>query len=239
MFCIARAFHPCTDLAGDGVGAVVLPDGAIGVFLLDVSGHGVGAALLSFTLNHLLSPTVEASTLVESGTGGRRAAPPALVADRLNRQFPMDRSRQYFTLVYGILEPASNRFRYVTAGHPAPILLRPGQPPLMLASTGPPIGLLEQAAFEDALIVFKPGDRVYLYSDGVTEASDANDEEFGVTGLIAQIDRLRQLPLREGLESIVDAVRQWTGEALRDDVSLVAVERVDTQHAVNAIAGQA
>ena len=69
---IAHVFHPCDDLAGDGVGVVPLPGERLGIYLLDVSGHGVGAALLSFTLAHLLSPTIEGSLLTENERRRRR-----------------------------------------------------------------------------------------------------------------------------------------------------------------------
>lgn len=126
---IARAFHPCTDLAGDGVGVVALPDGQVGLYLLDVSGHGVGPALLSFTLNHMLSPSVEGELLVENTAHGPGIVAPSRVAERLNRQFPMDRTRQYFTFVYGVYDDAGGRFRYAMAGHPAPVLLPRQGPP--------------------------------------------------------------------------------------------------------------
>ncbi len=117
---IAHAFHPCVDLAGDGVGIVPLPGGSMGLYLLDVSGHGVPAALLSFTLNHLLS-TAEGALLTQQAGEAQRAVLPSRVAERLNRQFPMDRSRQYFTFVYGMIDAASGMFHYVIAGHPAPV----------------------------------------------------------------------------------------------------------------------
>ncbi len=85
---IARAFHPCTGLAGDAVGVVAFPRGQVGLYLLDVSGHGVGAALLSFTLNHMLSPSVEGELLIEETADGLGVVPPSRVAERLNRQFP-------------------------------------------------------------------------------------------------------------------------------------------------------
>ena len=103
---VARAFHPCTDLAGDAMGVVPLPRGSVGLYLADVSGHGVGAALLSFTLNHLLSPS-GGRLPPRRGRGGRPGHRLArALAGRLNRQFPMERTRQYFTLVYGVLDEA-------------------------------------------------------------------------------------------------------------------------------------
>lgn len=223
---VARAFHPCTDLAGDAIGVVPLPRGSVGLYLADVSGHGVGAALLSFTLNHLLSPSREGSLLVEDAGGGPTTVSPARLAGRLNRQFPMERTRQYFTLVYGAFEGSEGRFRYVVAGHPSPILLRRGEPPVELPGRGLPIGMIEGASYRDETVSLEPGDRIYIYTDGATEAADASEVEFGPARLMAEIDRARELPLGEGLERVADAVREWANGGPGDDVSLLAIERV-------------
>jgi len=223
---IAHAFHPCDDLAGDGVGIVPLPHDLMGLYLLDVSGHGVGAALLSFTLNHLLSPTVEGALITENAGAGPSVVSPARVAERLNRQFPMDRTRQYFTLVYGVVDPSSGRFQYVMAGHPPPVLLPRAEPPVVVAGAGLPIGMIEEAVFEDENLTLEPGDRLYFYTDGVIEALNGDEEEFGPARLLDEIARWRDHPLRAGLDRVAAAVRAWCGGRLKDDVSLLAVERV-------------
>lgn len=223
---VARAFHPCTDLAGDGMGVFPLPSGSVGLYLLDVSGHGVGAALLSFTLNHLLSPSREGPLLVEDAGDGPATVSPARLAGRLNRQFPMERTRQYFTLVYGAYDGSDGRFRYVVAGHPSPILLRRNEAPAELPGRGLPIGMIESASYRDEAVSLAPGDRIYFYTDGVTEALDASEVEFGPARLMAEIDRTRELPLGEGLERVADAVRNWSDGGPGDDVSLLAIERV-------------
>jgi phosphoserine phosphatase RsbU/P len=224
---IARAFHPCTSLAGDAVGVLPFLHGPMGLYLLDVSGHGVGAALLSFTLNHTLATTVEGSLLVEDVGEGPGVVPPARVAERLNRQFPMDRTRQYFTLVYGVFDESQERFDYVIAGHPAPVLLPRTGPPAPLPGRGLPIGMIENATFEDETVILQPGDRLYFYTDGVIEALDASEQEFGYTRLMNELDRHRDRPLRVGLELVANLVRDWSGGQLRDDVTLLAVERTD------------
>jgi len=222
---IAHAFHPCDDLAGDAVGIVPLPQERMGLYLLDVSGHGVGAALLSFTLNHLLSPAVDGALITERTASGLSAVPPARVAERLNRQFPMDRTRQYFTLVYGVIDPSSGRFQYVMAGHPAPVLLRQGAPPAVVAGAGLPIGMIAEAAFDDESLTLEPGDRLYFYTDGAIEALNDGEEEFGHSRLLEEFGRWRDRPLREGLDLVAGTVRAWSGGRLMDDVSLLAVER--------------
>ena len=224
-FRIARAFHPCTDLAGDGVGIVSLPDGALALYLLDVSGHGVGAALLSFTLNHLFSATVGGPLILADTAAGVRIVQPAGVAERLNQQFPMDRTRQYFTLIYGVLDTATGRFRYVVAGHPSPVHVPAAGPPAPVPGRGLPIGMIEGAQYEDESLLLEPGDRLYFYTDGVIEALNAHEEDFGQVRLLSEIARLRHRDLREGLDLIADAVRDWCGGDLRDDVTLLGVER--------------
>lgn len=223
---IAHAFQPCDDLAGDSVGIVSLPDNRLSLYVLDVSGHGVGAALLSFTLTHLLSTTAEESPFTERGGAASGSMTPSRVAERLNRMFPMDRTRQYFTLVYGVLDPSSGQFQYVVAGHPAPALLPRVGPPVTIDGVGLPIGMMEEATYRDESITLAPGDRLYFYTDGVIEAVNAADEQFGPARLLEELTRLRDRPLRDGLELIADAVRAWSDGGLSDDVSLLAVERV-------------
>ena len=222
---IARTMRPCTELAGDAVGVVGLPHGHVGLYMLDVSGHGVGAALLSFTLNHMLSPTAEGALLIEDTGGGLGAVAPSRVAERLNRQFPMDRTRQYFTLVYGVFDPAQGRFRYVMAGHPAPILLPRNGPAAPLPGRGLPIGMIEHATFDDEAVTLQAGDRVYFYTDGVLDALNASEEEFGYLRLMTEIERLRDNPLGPALDAIGDIIVEWSGGHLGDDVSLLGIER--------------
>jgi len=222
---LAHAFHPCDDLAGDGVGIVPLPDHRMGLYLLDVSGHGVGAALLSFTLNHLLSPAVEGALLTGRASEAPAVVPPARVAERLNRQFPMDRSRQYFTFVYGVIDTHSGAFDYVIAGHPAPVFLPLGKATRLVEGGGFPIGMIDDAVFREERLILAPGDRLYFYTDGVIEARNAAEEEYGIDRLRSEIDRFRDLPLRTGLDAIAQRVRDWCGGPLRDDLSLLGVER--------------
>ena len=224
---IARVVRACADLAGDALGVLGLPHGHVGLYMLDVSGHGVGAALLSFTLNHTLLPTAQGALLVEDTGQGPGVVAPSRVAERLNRQFPMDRTRQYFTLVYGVYDPARGMLRYVMAGHPAPIVLPRTGPPAPLQGRGLPIGMIADATFDDEVVTLNPGDRLYVYTDGVIEALNASGQEFGHARLMAEIDGLRSQPLRHGLDVIADLIVGWAGGHLEDDASLLAVERTE------------
>ena len=87
--------------------------------------------------------------------------------------------------------------------------------------------MIENANFDDETAVLQPGDRLYFYTDGVIEALDASEQEFGYARLMAEVDRQRDRPLREGLDVVADLVRDWSGDCLRDDVSLLAIERME------------
>ena len=196
----AWTYRPCDELGGDGLNVIPLGGSRVGLYVLDVSGHGVASALLSVTLSRVLSPPAEPSSiLVRDGNVSDRSeiTPPAEVADRLNELFPFDAATgQFTTMIYGVLDAANGEFRYVSAGHPGPVHLPAAAGPVILESQGLPIGLAEDA-YEEESIRLAAGDRLYLYSDGVPEAMDPDGEEFGYARLLQSIGRGRSVPLQE------------------------------------------
>jgi len=227
----AWIYRPCNELAGDGLNVIPLGDDMIGLYVLDVSGHGVASALLSVTLSRLLSPPADPSSiLIDKGDEGDRfdITPPAEVAARLNRLFPFDAATgQFATLVYGILDAATGEFRYVSAGHPGPVLLSSAADPVMLESQGFPIGLAEEH-YEERSVRLKAGDRLYLYSDGVPESMDPAGKQFGDAQLLETIGQGRSVSLQVGIASLVGKLTLWHGsERPHDDISILAVEVSD------------
>ena len=221
------ALKPCDELAGDILNVFLLDEKHVGLYLADVSGHGVAAALLSTTLNRVLSPLPGHSLLRERLEGsGYRVSSPAEVAVQLNEEFPMDpATRQYFTLLYGILNWETREFRYVAAGHPGPVYLSSTEGPLILETHSFPIGFFRQVKYEEHSITMKPADRVYLYSDGITEATNIDGEEFGKDRLIRVLEESRSMPLNTSLSFLLAAVKEWCGAARPgDDISILAVE---------------
>jgi sigma-B regulation protein RsbU (phosphoserine phosphatase) len=227
----AWIYRPCDELAGDGLNVIPLGAGQVALYILDVSGHGVASALLSVTLSRLLSPPSEPSSiLTRAANHGDRCdcTPPAEVAARLNRLFPFDAAtEQLTTMVYGIYCPATGEFRYVSAGHPGPVHLPCGADPVILESQGFPLGLTNDP-YEERSIRLRAGDRLYLYSDGVTEAMDDAGKQFGSAQLLEAIGQARSQPLGEGVAALLAKVVQWHGsEKLQDDFSILAVEISD------------
>jgi sigma-B regulation protein RsbU (phosphoserine phosphatase) len=224
----AWIYRPCDELAGDGLNVIPLGDGKFGLYVLDVSGHGVASALLSVTLSRLLSqPLDPSSILMKDGDGGDRIdfKPPAEVAAHLNRLFPFDAAtEQLTTMVYGILDTATGEFRYISAGHPGPVHLRSGTDLVILESQGFPIGLAGDA-YEERSVRLGAGDRLYLYSDGVPEAMDPAGNQFGNALLLEAIGQGRSKSLQESVASLLGDIARWHGsERPQDDVSILAVE---------------
>jgi sigma-B regulation protein RsbU (phosphoserine phosphatase) len=221
----AWRYKPCDELAGDAVNVFDLGDGAFLFYVLDVSGHGVPAALLSVTATHSLSTaTGPASPLRNPAT--RELFTPAEAAAILNSLYPMESNDgHYFTLALGILDADARRLRMVTAGHPGPIVLRPGDEPRVIDVPNLPVGCMADVVYEDFEVELRPGDRLYLYSDGLLEAANSNEELFGPERLNAAVAAQRGSPLDGGLDAIIgEVVRFQEVEVFDDDVSILAVE---------------
>ncbi len=224
----AWVYRPCDELAGDGLNFIPFGDGLIGLYILDVSGHGVASALLSVTLSRLLSPPSDPSSILirhrEAGHPFALTAP-AEVAARLNRLFAFDSATaQFATMVYGILNAATGEFRYISAGHPGPVHVPCGADPVILASQGFPIGLADEVC-EERLVRLGAGDRLYLYSDGVSEAMDASGQPFGNARLLELIGQGRSQPLQASVAALMGEITRWQGsERPQDDISLLVIE---------------
>ncbi len=216
----AWVFQPCDELAGDTLNVIPIDGKRFAVYTVDVSGHGVRAALLSVTLSHWFSRLFQ-------GPGRPAAAvSPLEVAEELNRGFQMNtENAQYFTMCYGVIDLEAREFRYVTAGAPPLIVARNNGATEVVAVDGFPVGMIEQPRYEEQVLRLAPGDRVFLYTDGVVEAEDAEEKHFGTEGLATEALNGGEKNLDDCVASIMENVRTWVGSrGLLDDVSILAFE---------------
>jgi len=228
----AWKYEPCDELAGDTLNVIPLDDTHVAVYVLDVSGHGVASSLLSVALSRLMT-RLTASDSILWDEAEDRPSTPSEVVDELARRFPYDiETGQYFTLAYGVLDVERSQLRYSSAGHVPLILTRPGSDAAQLDSTGPPVALVPAeimpSVYTESVVDLAPGDRLYLYSDGIPEAANPEEEQFGEERLGGLLTELMPEALDDALTLLVDRVRSWCGGAdFDDDVTVLAIEITD------------
>ncbi|MCU0706781.1 MAG: fused response regulator/phosphatase [Pirellula sp.] len=221
-------YTPCDELAGDFLNYARLDDHHLGLYVVDVSGHGTASALLAVAIGRVLSSVVSATSLLvrtDPFTLKRVVTPPATVVEELNRRFPMDsQGGLHFTILYGILDLRTHLFRYACGGHPQPVHMPAGQPARFAPGDGLAVGWVDDAEFDEFQLQLQSGDRLLLYSDGVPEAMDANLDQLTNERMLAELDRSRDAKLVDQVAHIRQVVDQWCQpKGPLDDVSILAI----------------
>jgi len=215
-------------VGGDMVGSFPVSEQVIGVFSIDVSGHGVASAIIAARLAGLLSAASpdQNIALERQADGTHMPLPPDEVARRLNHMILEEiQSDRYFTMCLAFLNRETGEMQLVQAGHPHPLLLRADGEVERVGQGGLPIGLLAEADFVETRLRLRPGDRMLLYSDGLTECPDANGaqlDEQGLTRLILANAASRGADFLPGLER--DLMAHSSLECLPDDASALWLE---------------
>ena len=209
-------YRPCQELAGDTLNIMQLDDDHIAVYVLDVCGHGVRAALHSFSLAQDLRPR----------QGGPDLNTPEHVFERLNRKYPVDaETGMFFTILYGVLNTATGNFTFASAGHPGPVLMRPLEEPKIIATSSFPIGVTDEAEYETHVVTLSPGDKLILYTDGVVEALSSRDIAFSEKRFLKALKRTADEPIDHCLDAVMKSLENWACHVnLRDDLSLIGIE---------------
>jgi len=214
---------------------IQLDEHNIGVYVLDVSGHGTSAALLSVSLSRVLVSQIQQGGILKKAIAGPpyyRITPPAEVAAELNRRFQLAAQSGHFcTFLYGVLDVERRTFRYVSAGHPGPIYVSDlsdhvlgAQAVAHEAGGGIPIGVLEDAEYSDEEIALELPSQLILYTDGVTETLDSTGEEYGALRVLEALAEAGDCGVEERVQSLRKSLLEFAGaEKARDDLTIVGV----------------
>jgi sigma-B regulation protein RsbU (phosphoserine phosphatase) len=203
---------PARQVGGDAFDYFPLGEGRMGIAIADVSGKGVPAALLM--------SNVQAS--LRAFCNGRMAIPEAL--QQVNRSVARNATAgKFITLFYAELDAANRRILFVNAGHNPPYLRRASGEVEPLEAGGMPLGIFEDAQFELGETAFQPGDSLLLYSDGIPEAFDANEDFFGDERLLEIWKREGHRGPAEFGELLLAEVLQFRGTASQSDDMTVVV----------------
>lgn len=204
-------FITSSQLGGDSFGYHWLDDDTLALYLLDVCGHGVGAALLSISVVNVLRT---------GSLSGTDFHDPSAVLASLNAAFPMEQHNDmYFTAWYGTYSLSSRELTFSCGGHPPAVLVAPGGTVRHLAAKGAVLGAFPKPAYERVAVTVPAGSRLYLFSDGTYEI-DRPDSEMMTHGEFSELLADRTRPA--GLDYIVEEIRRQQGsDSFADDFSLV------------------
>ena len=212
---LAGSTLPTRQVGGDYFDFFPLSGGRLGFVVADVSGKGIPAALLVSTVHAAIYLQIDASeTIVE-------------LVSRIDKHLQrFSAAHKFLTLFFGVVEPGSGLLRYVSAGHNPAILARRSGQIERLSATGVPLGLVPNGSWTEETVPFGPGDLVCAYTDGFTEATNADEEEFGLDRLERELTSDLGLPARELSDRLFRAVAVFAqGMPQYDDQTLLIVRR--------------
>lgn len=223
-YAVAARFLPYVGIGGDLLGVFPLSSRWMALFVLDVSGHGVSSALVAASISSLFRPgsLYLADPRMQDGSPQQ----PARILARMARDYPVERTGHVLTMVYGLLERETGRFRYASAGHPPPLHLRGDGTVARLEVGGPLLGAIPDARFEEGEVFLGAGDRLVLYTDGVLDARDCDGNPFTADHLQRNLCTHAALPIDAQLGQLAGALKRHLGGLdAQDDVSLLGLER--------------
>jgi len=223
---VSWKFQPCDMIGGDIFNFFRLDEWHYGFYILDVSGHGVPSALVAVSASQMLQPHMNTLVKRDPASGiDFEVIPPSEVLQALDREYPMERFDKYFTLVYVLIDTKTSRLTYSNAGHPYPLLFDRDGNVRKLEKGGPIIGLGGILPFEEGEVFLNPGDRLFLYTDGVLEYERVPGDFYGEDRFKEVIENSRKVPLDTVVERVMEDLAAF-GEGAKsgDDITLLGIE---------------
>lgn len=223
---LASRFMPSDLSSGDIFNVHQLDADTIGMYIVDVSGHGVPAAMVTVSIAQSMQPLGQSLLKQQqSHAPYYRLASPLEVISALDKMYPLSRFDKFFTMVYLVFNIRTGEMRYCNAGHPYPARTDTSGRNTWLKVGGPMIGLGDMVPFEEERTFLKAGDRIYLYTDGIIEFMNQENSQFGMQRLEETLSLGAGRSLEETCDLVLDTLKEFgEGGRLDDDITLLALE---------------
>jgi sigma-B regulation protein RsbU (phosphoserine phosphatase) len=231
---VAWEFEPCEHMGGDIFNMFQLDDDHWAIYMLDVSGHGVQAAMVTVSVSQFLQPN---SGHLFSGKSGKSTASdglktPAEVLVALDKEFPFERFDNFFTITYMIINTKTGELRYSNAGHPHSIVMRENEELVFLHKGGPAVGMGDFRLlsgqvdrFEEGRSQLNPGDKLFVYTDGIVEYQNRDDELYGTRRFCETLEALRGSSINEMVKRSIRSLMNFgLNSKPQDDITLLGLE---------------
>jgi serine phosphatase RsbU (regulator of sigma subunit) len=220
-FDIAVLNEPCFEVGGDYYDFLTLGPSTLLVVIADVEGKGISSAMVMSNLQATLRALVLHLHSLND------------IAESVNRMILKDtRGEKYMTMFMGLIDLRRKAIHYINCGHVPPVIVRPGSEPIQLTEGGMVIGLFEDVQFDRGHVKFQTGDILLLCTDGITEAMDAESEEFGTERLIASVNQVTDKKAKDIVLKVCDDVTEYSKAGTHmDDKVMLAIKVIDEKHA--------
>ncbi len=225
----AWEFRPSHKIGGDIFNLFFVDDHHLGIYVLDVSGHGVPSAMVAVTVSQLLRPPngVESSILKKriSSPPYYEIVSPSKVLATLDITYPIERFEKFFTMTYMVFNYQNGNISYSNAAHPFPVIVRKSGELEFLDRGGSIIGLGTGDGFEEGKARLEAGDRMFLYTDGILEYRNADKLFFGQERFHSILTNSRHLPLDDALKRVMESLDEFDNDPVpQDDITILGIE---------------
>lgn len=218
-------YQPSGRVGGDIFDAFMLDEDHMGLYMIDVMGHGLASSMLAVALSESLILDVDRGSPLKRKINQApyyEIISPKEVMDYLNKRFPFDKYSHYFTIIYLILNVKTGVLKYVRAGHPAPLLIRANGELNELDGYGTPIGFELGEEYEEKTVFLDPGDTIIVYTDGVLELRDEEDHTIEYDGFIEYLKNEVAMENRHYTLNLKKLSRNQM--MLKDDLSFIEMK---------------
>jgi sigma-B regulation protein RsbU (phosphoserine phosphatase) len=227
---VAWEFEPCEHMGGDIFNMFQLDDDHWGIYMLDVSGHGVQAAMVTVSVSQFLQPN-SGHLLSRKSATTHELRTPAEVLVALDMEFPFERFNNFFTITYLIINTKTGVLKYSSAGHPHSIILRSNGTLELLQKGGPAIGIGDshllsdkEYGFEEGQPQINPGDKLFVYTDGIVEYENPEGEFYGTDRFYEALKSIQNESVTDIVEQSIKSLMDFGNNAKpQDDITLLGL----------------